>query len=106
MVGTINQFDVCPNLGANKAAVPLLLVIQHDVARLFETRIVVPLVDATSRRLLERADPVVTINNKRYAAVFAQMRALPLTDLGVPITSLKEHHVNFMHACDFLFSGY
>ena len=106
MVGTLSQFDVCPNLGANKLAAPFLLVIQHDVAKMLDTRIVVPLVDATSRRLLERADPIVTISDRKFAAVFAQMRALPVADLGAPVASLKSQHLEFIQACDFLISGY
>lgn len=106
MVAAIQQFDVCPNLGANKSAVPFLLVIQHDVAKVLDTRLVVPLVEVGSHRPLERAAPVVVIADNRFVAVFAQMRALPLYDLGPPVVSLDEHHLAFIQAYDFLISGF
>lgn len=107
MVVPVSQFDVCINRGANREGVPFLLSLQHAAANVLETRLAVPLIPAKRRRgLIDKVEPLLSVDGEPYVAVVSQIRAIPLTDFGEVRASAKAQDQALTNALDFLVTGY
>lgn len=97
------RFDVFPNPDGNG----FLLDVQANLLDGLNTRIVVPLIPASSAPLpAKRLNPVFEIGAEPHVMVTQFMAALPVTLLKVPVASLAEHDVEIGNALDMLFVGF
>jgi toxin CcdB len=104
----MSQFDVYQNPNSESGKIfPYLLDVQADLLENLPTRVVVPLVDASSlRKTAPVLNPLLTINGIDLVMLTTQMTGVSLNALGVRICSLKEHRHEILAALDFLFTGY
>ena len=80
------QFDVFRNPNADTAKrVPYLVDVQHDLVAVFDSRVVVPLVDPAfvRDRLVLRLMPVFTLDDRRLVLMPQSIASLPTRTLGI-----------------------
>jgi toxin CcdB len=102
------QFDVYanPNEEMNEA-VPYLLDVQADLLDALATRVVVPLVDAsTMGKAIKHLNPRFTVRNATVFMSTAELAGVPLRSIGEKVASLKDHRDEIVAALDFLFTGF
>jgi toxin CcdB len=99
------QFDVHTDRKAK--LYPLLLDVQADLLSHLDSRVVVPL--APRRKYgatpLRRLNPVLKIAGVEYVAVFQELAAIPVSELGELRGSLVMHRAELIAALDLLFTG-
>lgn len=97
------RFDVFPNPNGRG----FLLDVQANLLDGLNTRIVVPLIPASSAPLpAKRLNPVLDIEAEPHVMFTQFMAAVPVAILKAPIASLAEHDVEIGNALDMLFVGF
>ena len=102
------QFDVHRNPNPDtRAAVPLLLDVQHDLLEDLATRVVVPLrsADAMQGQLVKTLMPVFEIEGGRYAMLTPQLAGISRKRMGKVVGDLAAQRVEIMAALDLLLTG-
>jgi toxin CcdB len=96
------QFDVYRTSSGD-----LLLDCQSDFLSHYNSRVVVPLLAPTDELpIMKRLNPVFAIAKEERVMMTEFATAVPLRDLGVPVTSLAEHDLTIKAALDMLISGF
>lgn len=102
------QFDVFenPNEETNQS-VPYLLDVQADLLDSLSTRVVVPLVAAsTMGKVVTHLHPEFMIQATRVLMSTSELAGIPLRYLGKRVGTLKEQRHEIIAALDFLFTGF
>jgi toxin CcdB len=103
----VARFDVHRN--ADKAGAryaPLLLDVQHDLFDDLDTRVVVPLVRASSApRPLRRLEPKFDVAGAVYVMRTPQLAGVPRATLGPVVASLAAERAAVLAAIDFLLTA-
>jgi toxin CcdB len=99
------QFDVCRN--PRRGLFPLLLDVQSDLLSDLATRVVVPLIarERHGARALTRLNPTARFQGADYVLVFQELAAIPRSQIGQPVGSLKSRRDELIAALDLLFTG-
>lgn len=102
------QFDVYKNTNPHtNQTVPYLLDIQADLLNALSTRVVVPLITAsTIGRPITHLNPQFTISNTPVFMSTAELAGISFRSLGEKMCSLKSHRTEIIAALDFLFTGF
>jgi toxin CcdB len=99
------QFDV--HVDRKAKHYPLLLDVQAALLTRLDTRVVVPL---TPRRRygatpITRLNPILKIRSVEYVAVFQELAAISVTELGEVHANLVGERTAIIAALDLLFTG-
>lgn len=99
------QFDVFTDAVGKRY--PLLLDIQADLLAHLDTRIVVPLAPLRRypARPLRILNPVLTLRNTQYVAVFQELAAIARNELGHLEGNVAAQRAELLAALDFAFTG-
>ncbi len=102
------QFDFYqnPNPDSREWA-PYLVDLQHVMLEELDTRIMAPLVMASSSEgpLMRHLNPVISIEGREYFLSVAEMAAVPLRELDAPAGNLSSYRDEFLAAVDMLFTA-
>jgi len=99
------QFDVHRNRGAQKAAIPFLLIVQSRRFDGFGRRLVIPLVEASSNPITEPSlNPPVVVEGRNLVLHTLQMTSIPASHLGEFVCSLEAEGDRIINAIDLLIS--
>ncbi|SCM79733.1 CcdB-like toxin protein [uncultured Pleomorphomonas sp.] len=97
------RFDVFQNPDGNG----FLLDVQANLLDGLNTRVVVPLLPASSAPLpARRLNPIFDIEAEPHVMVTQFMAAVPVTLLKAPVASLAGHDVEIGNALDMVFVGF
>ena len=97
------RFDVFPNPDGNG----FLLDVQANLLDGLNTRVVVPLIPASSAPMpAKRLNPTFAIEAEPHVMVTQFMAAVPVTILKAPVASLAGHDAEIGNALDMLFVGF
>ena len=102
------QFDVFenPNEETNQA-VPYVLDVQADLLDTLSTRVVIPLVAAsTVGKAIKHLNPGFVIEGTEVFMSTAELAGVPVRSLGKKVSSLKDQRHEIIAALDFLFTGF
>ncbi len=102
------QFDVFenPNEETNQA-IPYLLDVQADLLDSLSTRVVVPLVAAsTMGKAIKHLNPEFVIKDTAVFMSTAELAGVTVRSMGKKVSSLKEQRHEIIAALDFLFTGF
>lgn len=102
------QFDVFenPNEETNQS-VPYLLDVQADLLDSLSTRVVVPLVAAsTMGKVVTHLHPEFMMQDTRVWMSTSESAGIPVRYLGRRVGTLKERRHEIIAALDFLFTGF
>jgi toxin CcdB len=102
------QFDVFenPNEETNQA-IPYLLDVQADLLDSLSTRVVVPLVAAsTMGKAIKHLNPDFIIKDTAVFMSTAELAGIPVRSMGKMVSSLKNQRHEIIAALDFLFTGF
>lgn len=102
------QFDVLenPNEETNQA-IPYLLDVQADLFDTLSTRVVIPLVAAsTVGKAIKHLNPEFAIEGTAVFMSTAELAGVPVRSLGKKVSSLKDQRHEIIAALDFLFTGF
>ena len=101
----MGQFDV--HTDPDGKLYPLLLDVQADLLSRLDTRVVVPL--AVKRRYpvkpIRRLNPILAFRGVEYVAVFQELAAISIRELGDVQGSLASHRNEIIAALDLLLTG-
>ncbi len=85
----------------------LLLCVQSDIFDQVDTRMAIPLlVDHPQRRPLGKLNPIIVIDDRRYALYTQLMLSVPASALKDRVANVKNHRDEITAALDFLFQGF
>ena len=83
-----------------------LLDVQNDLIDGFTTRVVVPLLPASSApSKIGRLQPVFEIEGRSYVMATHLLAAIPTHELSAKATSVLDRHDDIVRALDLLFQG-
>lgn len=87
----MSQFDVFENIGQGRKDIPFVLDVQSDlVSGALSTRIVVPLYQASViKKAALKIHVPLTIEGKKYIALFDELAAVPMSLLGKRLTNVN-----------------
>lgn len=102
------QFDVFENPHEEtNQAVPYLLDVQADLLDTLSTRVVVPLVAAsTVGKTIRHLNPAFVIKGTAVFMSTAELAGIPVQSMGKKVSSLKDQRHEIIAALDFLFTGF
>lgn len=102
------QFDVYENPNEHtRKNVPYLLDLQADLLNSLATRVVAPLVSATTMgKPIDHLNPQFQIERKTVYMSTAELAGVPIRALGEKVGSLKDQRNIIIAALDFLFTGF
>lgn len=102
------QFDVYLNTNPEtNRSILYLLDVQADLLSNLATRVVVPLISASSiGRGIKYLNPSFSVKRTRVVMSTAELAGVPVKSLGEKICSLKEHRSEIIGALDFLTTGF
>ncbi len=84
-----------------------ILDCQADILSHYSTRFVVPLLRSQDALIAAgKLNPVFSVNDETVFMYTHFAAAIPVADLGRPITSLEQHDFEIIAALDMLISGY
>lgn len=85
----------------------LVLDVQATLLDGLATRIVIPLIPETKvAQPIGELNPVFTHQGKKYLLLTQALAAVPLREMGKPISSLDAHHDEIAKALDLLLTGF
>jgi len=85
----------------------LVVDTQSNLLDALHTRVVIPLVpERDAKRAAERLNPCFEIDGTVYVMMTEFLAAVPISELGIRVTSLAHHSDKITAATDFLFQGY
>ena len=96
------QFDVHRNRAGSSEYAPYLLNIQADLLADLDTRVVVPLILVP---LFGRLHPILSIENEQVVMATHLVAAIRRTELGAPVTSVRDQRDEIVRAVDILLIG-
>lgn len=100
----MQQFDVYANSDpVTKNVVPLFLVLQCELFRGLDTRMVVPLVLKSKIKQIQYINPLVKIGDETYVALFNKIGHLPNSELEELISNVESQRSELQKAYDFIF---
>lgn len=86
---------------------PLVAVLQSDLAETGPDRVVAPLAPAAAMPpLAGRLIPVVKVQNQEYALLVPALTALRAVDLRQVVANLASERARILAALDYLFIGF
>jgi len=97
----MRQYDVC----RLKAKEQLIVVLQHDVMDLLNTRIVAPLSPASSDRHIDKVRIPVEIDGGRYLLCLDRLAAIDKSQIGNVIDNFSDLEFGIKGGLDFAFFG-
>ncbi|MCX5865000.1 MAG: CcdB family protein [Deltaproteobacteria bacterium] len=102
------QLDVYENPNpATQKEIPYLLDVQTGLLEGLASRMVVPLVKAsTMGKAAQRLNPRFTVGQTEVIMSTAELAGIPTRFLGQKVGSLADRRDEIIAALDFLFSGY
>lgn len=102
------QFDVFENSNEEtNQAVPYLLDVQADLLDSLSTRVVIPLVSAsTAGKAIQHLNPEFVIEGVPVFMSTAELAGVPVWSMGKKAGSLKDQRHEIIAALDFLFTGF
>lgn len=101
----MRQYDVYRNPSARtRKAIPLLVVLQHDVVSDTDSVIVAGLAPAL-KRPASRLYPDFEIDGRKYTLLTPDLASFPRGALQDPVASLHKEWVHIDGALDILFTG-
>ena len=101
-------YDVYPNPDTeDRAATPYLLDVQNNFLEI-DTRVVVPLHDASrfGLALVRDLNPELVVQDKILIMNTAAIGAIPAADLRLPLANLAGQSAAIQNALDTLFGGF
>src|SRR5688572_19528847 len=101
----MTQFDVHQNRNeATKSRYPLLLDVQSDLLDPLVTRVVIPMVPATTARTrsMETLTPALKVGGKSFVLMTPQVAAISQRELGPAVGNFAEHRTRILAALDML----
>jgi len=104
----MRQFDVFKNPNPRTAkTVPWLLLVQHDLLSALETRLMAPLVPATSlgKQPISRLNPTFKVSGETVVLLAQQVGAVRTASLGKAVTNLEPHRSAIIGAIDVVLCG-
>ena len=101
----MSRFDVYR--GRNLQGI-LLLQLQSDFHDTLATRVVAPLQleSKAKSEKMQQLHPVFLIDGKKYMLMTTDLAAIPVSQLGTKVASLKKDHHRIVAAIDFLLEGF
>lgn len=100
------QFDVYPNPARGMGdAVPFVLDVQSDHLAALPTRVIVPLGRPDDFQPLRRLNPLVEVDDERFAVMAQHMAAVPAEVLRNPVANLAARRYDILAALDCVFTG-
>lgn len=102
------QFTVYQNKNLHTCSdVPFLLDIQNDLLADLETRVVVPLHQASrlKGKTLRSLTPVLEIEGHTVVMLTPQLAGIPKSELGAPVAQIHQYRSEIIAAIDFLITG-
>ena len=102
------QFDVYanPNPETNQE-IPYLLDVQADLLNTLATRVVVPLIKASSaEKPLRHLNPQFTVNETVVIMSTSELSGISVQSMGQKAGTLKDRRDEIIAALDFLFTGF
>jgi toxin CcdB len=102
------QLDLFINPNSRtRAAFPLVVVLQADIAAEGERRLVAPVAPHSGplARSASRALPVIEHDGSRYAVALPLISTLPRAQLHTAVGSIAQHRADISRALDWLFFG-
>jgi len=102
------QFDVYENRNKQtRQAIPYLLDVQAGLLDTLATRVIVPLVTAsTMGKAIKDLNPPFIIRETTVFMSTAELAGVPVRSLGEKVGSLKDQRNQIIAALDFLFTGF
>lgn len=102
------QLDVYENPNpASREEIPYLLDVQTGLLESLASRVVVPLVKAsTMGKAAQHLNPRFTVEQTEVIMSTAELAGIPTRLLGQKVGSLADRRSEIIAALDFLFSGY
>jgi toxin CcdB len=101
------RFDVYRPARKNPKAALFLDVQASTLERDLGTRVVVPLTALGKfASPIGRLNPIFKIGDRSYVANVSDLAAISVSELGVKIETLQNHHFEIVQALDFLFQGF
>lgn len=103
----MNQYDLYANSDPDtQKAYPYFVDVQSDLLDMLNSRVVIPLAEATIDKVLPQLlCPTVIIQNKSYHLLTYQITTVPCSFLKIKTGSLALSRTDIINALDFLFSG-
>jgi len=103
------QFDIYRNdHEPSRTRFPYLLDVQVDLLSDLPTRLVVPLSRGTGAEpwVVSRSQPVLTVGDTSYIAVFSEMAAVFSAVLGNKVGDARQHRTQLVAAIDLMSTGF
>ncbi len=101
------RFDVYHSAKRHPRVAYFLDVQAEQLSGLLRTRIVVPLIKAsTSLPSAPRLHLTFEIEGQTYAAIIPELGGVPVAMLGAYVMSCADRHYDIVNALDFVFQGY
>lgn len=104
----MRQFDVFKNPNPRSAKdVPLLLLVQHSLLEVLDTRLMVPLVplSAVGKRPITRLNPTLKVKGDTYVLLAQQLGTVRTSSLGRAIENIDQQRDLVLAAIDVVLSG-
>ena len=104
----MRQFDVFKNPNPRSAKdVPLLLLVQHSLLEVLDTRLMVPLVplSAVGKRPITRLNPTLRVKGDTYVLLAQQLGTVRTGSLGRAIENIDQQRDLVLAAIDVVLSG-
>lgn len=88
--------------------VPYVLDVQSDIFADIGSRVVIPLVLATSikNEAMPRLKPILRLADDSYALITTDIGAMPTSLLGARVANLQDQRETIVDAVDFLMQGF
>jgi toxin CcdB len=104
----MHQFDVLDNpIARARRAMPLVAILQSDLAQTGPDRVVAPLAPtAAMPPLTGRLIPIVDVEGREYALLVPALTALRAADLRQVVANLAGERTRILAALDYLFIGF
>ena len=104
----MRQFDVVKNANpATRATYPYLVVLQSDLLGDLTSRVVAPLVQASSLTRASVLNPLLSLPEGNFVLLVQQLAAVTLSSLKPPVVAhLSGCRAEILTALDRLFVGY
>ena len=104
------QFDVHRNLGANKAAIPFVVIVQSSQFDRYRRRVVVPLMRKSALLMStptvgSRMNPVFKVQSIEVVLNPLDMASIAIENLGAKAGTLISHKDAIIAALDELLTG-
>ena len=103
------QFAVYRNKNPrSKAVFPFLVDVQSDLLEPLNTRVVVPMTQASAltKKPVSHLTPEISFRGERYLLMTPQLAGVPRADLGAQAGEVGEARQVILSALDFLLTGF